>query len=182
MGQLPEWRPGSVNQLPFHLPAGALTPQVEILAAPEGLTVSPSGGRSILLNGVPTTRPVVISDTVTLQLDDTLLVLNPSEEDTFEEVRTDAWMLFDATSGELLGEFAPQDLLDRATEFGRAPNTSPVPPAGSRSASRSRWPRRCFRRAKKPPPPRAARCSPPNKTAGRTSAPSAGRGSTPATP
>ncbi len=121
---------GSVNQLPFHLPAGAPTPQVEILAAPEGLTVSPSGGRSILLNGVPTTRPVVISDTVTLQLDDTLLVLNPSEEDTFEEVRTDAWMLFDATSGELLGEFAPQDLLDRATEFGRAPEHLACTPSG----------------------------------------------------
>jgi hypothetical protein len=121
---------GLVDKFPGRLPAGAPTPQVEIQAVAHGLTLTPSPGRRILVNGLATDGPVTIAETSTLQLEDSLLVLSLEESDPFAEVRADAWMLFDAASGELLGEFAPADLLDRANALGRPPEQLACTPAG----------------------------------------------------
>jgi hypothetical protein len=121
---------GASDRFPLPLPAGSPAPQAEVTVGPQGLLVAPTAGRSLLVNGVATTQPVSLAEATTLQCDDALLVLTTSAEDAFREVRTDSWMLFDAATGELVGEFPPRELLDRANELGRAPEQLACTPAG----------------------------------------------------
>jgi hypothetical protein len=59
-----------------------------------------------------------------------LFVVSANEEDPFQSVRTSAWVLFDAQSGDLLGELQPQQLLEFAANLGRATDTLACTPAG----------------------------------------------------
>jgi len=103
---------------------------VTVSPAAQGLTLTPTPGRRPLVNGVAIDGPVTIAEPSTLQLEDGLLALSLEEADTFRDLRTDAWLLFDAASGELLGEFAPADLLDRANDLGRPPEHLACTPTG----------------------------------------------------
>ena len=75
-------------------------------------------------------RSVPVTEATTIQLASALLVAAPAALDDFAAVRTDSWVLFDAQTGDQLGEHPPARLLDVARELGRAPDTLACTPLG----------------------------------------------------
>ena len=102
---------------------------VRVSQGPAGLVIEP-GDRSSLLNGRPFRSPTPVTEAATLQTEDALLIVAPADDAALGAADCGRWMLFDASAGELLAECAPRELLDRATELGRAPDTLACTPAG----------------------------------------------------
>jgi hypothetical protein len=121
---------GAATSLPLTLPIGSHKPLVTVTGSAQKLALEPNRDVYILLNGSPLTSTQVISESSTLQLENTLYVISPNEEEIFKNVKTDLWTLFDSQSGEQLGEFDPKKLMDAATQLGRAPETLATTPQG----------------------------------------------------
>ena len=120
---------GSTDSFPAAFPLPSPRPALTISATDGGLALEASA-QPVLLNGFPLRQRTPLTETSTLQLEDALFVVSSNEEDPFGAVRTSSWMLFDAQSGELLGELPPQDLLEHATLLGRAADTLACTPSG----------------------------------------------------
>ncbi len=121
---------GSTDSLPVRFPTGSANPALGISLTEKGLLLEANAGAQILVNGAPLRPKTTITETSTVQLDDALFVLSADEADPFGAVRPDAWVLFDAATGDLLGEFPPQQLLGHAASLGRATDTLACTPSG----------------------------------------------------
>lgn len=121
---------GKIEALPIALPIGSPSPALSVISHDQGLSLEPMNGQPILVNGATLRKSLLLRETSTVQLEDTLLVLSQEPDAPFKDVKTDHWVLFDAASGEQLGEFPPRQLLDKAAEFGRAPDTLACTPSG----------------------------------------------------
>jgi len=121
---------GSTESFPTRFPQPSARPALSLSTTDQGLRLEPSGQTVVLVNGAPLRQPLTLAETSTVQLEDALFVVSANEEDPFAAVRTSTWMLFDAQSGELLGELPPQQLLEFAANLGRATDTLACTPAG----------------------------------------------------
>jgi hypothetical protein len=121
---------GSTESFPTRFPQPSARPALSLTTTDQGLRLEPSGQTVVLVNGAPLRQPLTLAETSTIQLEDALFVVSANEEDPFAAVRTASWMLFDAQSGELLGELPPQQLLEFAANLGRATDTLACTPAG----------------------------------------------------
>ncbi len=121
---------GSTDSLPLRFPHPSAHPVLNVSQGEKGLLLEAAAGAQVLVNGAPLRTKTTVTETSTVQLEDGLFVLSADDADPFGAVRPDAWALFDAASGELLGEFPPQDLLGYAASLGRATETLACTPSG----------------------------------------------------
>lgn len=121
---------GQANDLPLLLPQGSSSPSLSVTRAEKGVFLEPIGNSTIIVNGSPSRQRINIQDTTTVQFSDSLLVLSPDQVEPFNSVNTRTWVLFDAQSGDQLGEFSSDKLLDVAAQLGRAPDTLACTPQG----------------------------------------------------
>ena len=121
---------GVVDILPSSLPSDGAHPSLSLVKMGEKVAVEPSGQGQALVNGSLLRQRQEISDVTTIQLPSALLVGAPGDQPGFAFVRTDLWVLFDAETGDQLGEFPPERLLDVAQELGRATDTLACTPQG----------------------------------------------------
>ena len=121
---------GLIDSLPAALPGDGANPSLSLVKSGEAIALEPSDQGSALVNGAPLRQRIEISEATTIQLPSALLVAAPSDQHNFTFIRTDLWVLFDAQTGEQLGEFPPQRLLDVAQELGRATDTLACTPQG----------------------------------------------------
>ena len=121
---------GVIDILPSALPSDGAHPSLSLVKMGEKVAVEPSGQGQALVNGSLLRQRQEISDVTTIQLPSALLVGAPGEQPGFAFVRTDLWVLFDAETGDQLGEFPPERLLDVAQELGRATDTLACTPQG----------------------------------------------------
>ncbi len=121
---------GSTDSLPVSFPLPSATPPVAISATETGLMLATSSTAPVLVNGSLLRPKTTITETSTLQLEDGLYVISANEADPFEAVQTTTWVLFDAATGDLLGELPPQALLEHAARLGRATDTLACTPVG----------------------------------------------------
>lgn len=122
---------GASDTLPLVLPAGSARPLVTLRSAPGGEVLAvPTPGVTVLLNGRRLDEPTPIASLCTLQGEGSLLVAGPGPEDWTAGFSSDSWLLFDAETGDLLAEAGPAELLQRAAELGRPPNTLACTPRG----------------------------------------------------
>ena len=122
---------GSTDRFPTLLPLGSPKPYLEISQTDHGLVFTPLHAQLVLFNGAPLRKGVTLREMATLQFDETLLcVCSNSGNESLPAIQPKTWALFDAATGDLLGEFAPEQLLDKARELGRAPNTLACTPQG----------------------------------------------------
>jgi hypothetical protein len=121
---------GSTDSLPVSFPLPSAKPPVAISATETGLMLATSSTAPVLVNGSLLRPKTTITETSTLQLEDGLYVISANEADPFEAVQTTTWVLFDAATGDLLGELPPQALLEHAARLGRATDTLACTPVG----------------------------------------------------
>ncbi|PHX79722.1 MAG: hypothetical protein CK541_03635 [Opitutia bacterium] len=121
---------GVIDSLPCTLPGDNAQPTLSVTKSGEMLTLESSGHGSAFVNGAPLRQRHEVSETTTIQLPAALFVAAPRGQADFSFVRTDLWVLFDAQTGEQLGEFPPARLLDVALELGRATDTLACTPQG----------------------------------------------------
>jgi hypothetical protein len=111
---------GSADSLPARFPLPSANPALGISAAAAGLLLEATSAAPVLVNGTLLRPKTTITETSTVQLEDGLFVISGNEDDPFDSVQTGSWVLFDATTGDLLGELPPQQLLEYAANLGRA--------------------------------------------------------------
>lgn len=122
---------GSIESLPQRFPAGSNSPALTITTTEElSCRLEPTIGSAVLLNGLPLRVATKVTEASTIQLTDALYVVTPKDEETFTNVQTSSWVLFDAQTGENLGEFPPQNLLEHATTLGRLLESLACTPRG----------------------------------------------------
>ena len=121
---------GLIDSLPSSLPGDDAHPSLSLVKNGETVALEPSGHGSALVNGAPLRQRLDISEATTIQLASALLVAAPADQQNFTFIRTDLWVLFDAQTGDQLGEFPPQRLLEVAQELGRATDTLACTPQG----------------------------------------------------
>lgn len=121
---------GSTDSFPARFPLPSARPALAISASENGLLLEAAANTPVLVNGAPLRPQTRLTETSTVQLEDGLFVVSANEEDPFQSVRTSAWVLFDAQTGDLLGELPPQQLLEFAANLGRATDTLACTPAG----------------------------------------------------
>jgi hypothetical protein len=121
---------GIIDNLPSTLPGDSSHPSLSLVKIGEKVAIEPSGQGQALVNGAPLRQRQEISEVTTIQLPSALLVGAPGHKADFAFVRTDLWVLFDAQTGDQLGEFPPERLLDVAQELGRATDTLACTPQG----------------------------------------------------
>ena len=121
---------GLIDSLPSSLPGDGANPALSLVKSGEAVAFEPSGHGAALVNGAPLRQRLEISEATTIQLPTALLVAAPADQQNFTLIRTDLWVLFDAQTGDQLGEFPPQRLLDVAQELGRATDTLACTPQG----------------------------------------------------
>jgi len=121
---------GSTDSFPARLPLPSARPALAISASENGLLLEAAANTPVLVNGAPLRPQTRLTETSTVQLEDGLFVVSANEEDPFQSVRASAWVLFDAQTGDLLGELPPQQLLEFAANLGRATDTLACTPAG----------------------------------------------------
>jgi hypothetical protein len=121
---------GVIDSLPSALPGDTSHPSLSLVKNGTFVALEPSGHGLALVNGSPLRQRLDVSEATTIQLPAALLVGAPGDQPDFAFVRTDLWVLFDAQSGDQLGEFPPQRLLDVAQELGRATDTLACTPQG----------------------------------------------------
>lgn len=119
---------GVVETLPSPLPGEVAGAGASLVQGSVGPALEPTSNSQLLVNGAPLRRRLDLTEATTIQSADTLLVLAPGIIPL--TVRADQWVLFDASSGEQLGEHPPGRLLDIASEMGRAPDTLACTPEG----------------------------------------------------
>ena len=103
---------GTLESLPAALPGDTANPALSVIKLGETLALEPSQAGTALVNGAPLRQRLILTETTTVQLPTALLVIAPAEQADFHEVQTDNWIIFDALSGDQLGEYPPQRLLD----------------------------------------------------------------------
>ncbi len=121
---------GTLDTLPSALPGDGANPTLSLVKSGDTLALEPSGQGGALVNGAPLRQRLELTEASTVQLPGALLVVARSDQQNFTFVRTDLWVLFDAQTGDQLGEFPPQRLLDVAQELGRATDTLACTPQG----------------------------------------------------
>lgn len=121
---------GVIDNLPSALPGDAANPSLSLVKNGAQVALEPSGQGSALVNGAPLRQRLDLTEATTIQLPAALLVAAPADQQDFAAVRPDLWVLFDAQTGDQLGEFPPQRLLDVAQELGRATDTLACTPQG----------------------------------------------------
>jgi len=121
---------GSADSLPARFPLPSANPALGISAAEAGLLLEATSAAPVLVNGTLLRPKTTITETSTVQLEDGLFVISGNEDDPFDSVQTGSWVLFDATTGDHLGELPPQQLLEYAANLGRATDTLACTPAG----------------------------------------------------
>jgi hypothetical protein len=121
---------GVIDRLPAALPGDDAHPSLSLVKNGDSLGMEPSGQGSALVNGASLRQRLDLTEATTVQLPGALLVVAPGEDANFPFVRTDLWVLFDAQTGDQLGEFPPARLLDVAKELGRAADTLACTPQG----------------------------------------------------
>lgn len=121
---------GEITTLPSALPGDTAHPALSLIKNGDHISLEPSGQGMALVNGAPLRQKLEITEPTTVQLASALLVLAPSALQAFTFIRTDLWVLFDAQTGEQLGEYAAAQLLDAAQELGRAQDTLACTPQG----------------------------------------------------
>jgi hypothetical protein len=121
---------GVTDSLPSALPGDGANPSLSLVKSGEAVALEPSAHGSALVNGAPLRQRFEISEATTIQLPGSLLVAAPADQQNFASIRTDLWVLFDAQTGDQLGEFPPQRLLEVAQELGRATDTLACTPQG----------------------------------------------------
>ena len=121
---------GSTDSFPARFPLPSARPALAISASENGLLLEATANTPVLVNGAPLRPQTRLTETSTVQLEDGLFVVSANEEDPFQSVRASAWVLFDAQTGDLLGELPPQQLLEFAANLGRATDTLACTPAG----------------------------------------------------
>ena len=121
---------GVIDSLPSALPGDGANPSLSLVKNGANVALEPSGQGAVLVNGAPLRQRLDLVEATTIQLTGALLVAAPSDQQNFAFIRTDLWVLFDAQTGDQLGEFPPQRLLDVAQELGRATDTLACTPQG----------------------------------------------------
>jgi hypothetical protein len=121
---------GVIDTLPSALPGDSANPSVSLVRNGESVILEPTAQSTALVNGAPLRQRLEVAEATTIQLPSALLVAAPGEPADFPFVRTDLWVLFDAQTGDQLGEFPPARLLDVAQELGRATDTLACTPQG----------------------------------------------------
>ena len=121
---------GDIDTLPSALPGDGAHPSLSLVKSGERVALEPSGQGSALVNGAPLRQKLEVSEATTIQLPTALLVAAPGGQNNFAFIRTDLWVLFDAQTGDQLGEFPPKTLLDAAQQLGRATDTLACTPQG----------------------------------------------------
>jgi hypothetical protein len=121
---------GTIEALPSALPGDAPSPAVSLVKHGENIALEPTAVGQVMVNGALLRQRLDITEATTVQLPAALLVAAPAAAESFAFVRTDLWVLFDAQTGDQLGEFPPARLLDVARELGRAPDTLACTPQG----------------------------------------------------
>ena len=121
---------GIIESLPAALPGDGANPKLSLVSQGETIALEPSQAGTALVNGAQLRQRLILTETTTVQLAGALLVVSPAGLDEFRDVRTDSWILFDALSGDQLGEHPPQRLLDVARELGRATDSLACTPQG----------------------------------------------------
>lgn len=122
---------GSTESLPLNFPVGSPSPSLTV-ATTDGITVriEPSPGSNVLLNGRVLRQAARVTEASTVQLTEALFVLTPRSEETFNAIQISSWVLFDALTGENLGAFPPEQLLEHATTLGRSLESLACTPTG----------------------------------------------------
>ena len=121
---------GSFETLPAKLPAESLLPSIILSKNSDQITIESVAGKKIYVNGNLLIKPTPISETTTLQFPDSLWVISPNPEVDFSEVNNTLWTLFDASTGENIGQYPSNQLLNTAQQMGRAPETLACTPNG----------------------------------------------------
>ncbi len=121
---------GAIDTLPSALPGDGPAPSLSLVKSGESVALEPSGQGTALINGAQLRQRFEVTEATTIQLPAALLVAAPEGQNNFALIRTDLWVLFDAQTGDQLGEFAPHALLDAAQQFGRATDTLACTPQG----------------------------------------------------
>jgi len=119
---------GVVDVLPSPLPGEAASLGASLVQGASGPALEPAGTDVLIVNGAPLRRRFELTEAATVQSADALLVLSPGTVPP--SVQNSQWILFDAATGEQLGEHPPGRLLDIAGEMGRAPDTLACTPQG----------------------------------------------------
>lgn len=114
---------------PFALNGAGGGTAARFRADASGLWVEPGEG-PVLLNGSLLGESVPLRDLCTLQSEGLLAVVGPAEADWPNEVDPSIWTLFDAETGELLGETPRGSIAARAAEIGRPSNILACAPKG----------------------------------------------------
>lgn len=122
---------GSAESLPLGFPVGGPRPALTISAtAGSAVHLEASSDNKVFLNGLPLQQATKVTEASTVQFTDGLFVLTPQSEETFSGVQISSWVLFDAFSGESLGSFPPEQLLQHATTLGRSLESLACTPTG----------------------------------------------------
>lgn len=121
---------GSFDALPAKLPAESLLPAVIITGQPAAMSIESVAGKKIFVNGNLLIKPTAITELTTVQFPDSLWVVSPQANENFDNINNTLWTLFDALTGENIGQHAPHQLLAIAQQMGRAPETLACTPAG----------------------------------------------------
>ena len=121
---------GSTADLPSALPGDAPHPALNLIPAGELVALEPSGESLALVNGSPLNQALAVTEPTTVQLPAALLVVAPRAQEDFASIRTDLWVLFDARTGDQLGEFPATELLDAAGRSGLPTDALACTPVG----------------------------------------------------
>ncbi|MFZ9991551.1 MAG: hypothetical protein ACO3J6_03940, partial [Opitutales bacterium] len=121
---------GSTAELPAALPGDADRPALALVLAGETVGLEPSGDGVALVNGAPLSQRLAVTEPTTVQLPDALLVVAPRPQQDFASVRTDLWVLFDARTGDQLGEHPSTELLAAAARSGLPTEALACTPVG----------------------------------------------------
>ena len=121
---------GSTADLPSALPGDAPHPALNLIPAGELVALEPSGESLALVNGSPLNQALAVTEPTTVQLPAAMLVVAPRAQEDFASILTDLWVLFDARTGDQLGEFPATELLDAAGRSGLPTDALACTPVG----------------------------------------------------
>jgi hypothetical protein len=121
---------GTFETLPAKLPTDSILPTISLTENLGKIYVESIAGKKIFMNGNLLIKPQLISEIITLQFPDSLWLLSPNPKTDFSEVNNSLWTLFDAATGENIGQYPPNQLLNVAQKIGRAAETLACTPVG----------------------------------------------------
>jgi len=121
---------GTLGSLPAPLPPDSPSPSASLTLDGDCVVLESVGNGSLLVNGALLNGRFKVTEATTLQTADSLLVIAPGASDPFQAVQSGSWVLFDALTGDQLGEFPPHRLLEVAAELGRPADALACTPQG----------------------------------------------------